>query len=271
VLAAKGKITGQFPEVVTRFPGLLHPIHIRLRSSDAGVFKQVLLEGEYHHGISTPPHVIVDAGANIGLASVFYANKYPEARIIAIEPEESNYEMLKRNTVNYRNIIAIRGALWKEDKDISVVDPGRGEYGFQTKDTEDSRFARTVGCVRGMTVDGIMRNFALNYIDVLKIDIEGSEKEVFENSRAWINKVGVIAIELHDSIRPGCSRSFYQATKEFSHEIRSHETVFLMRDRPVLETQGSDVLQPASPSYSLSRSKAVVAPVISSLRGSDRP
>ena len=61
------------------------------------------------------------------------------------------------------------------------------------------------------------------------MDIEGSEKEVFETSASWIDKVGVIIIELHDHYRSGCSRSVYTATKNFEFGWRKGEKTFLVR------------------------------------------
>jgi FkbM family methyltransferase len=228
ILAAKARFLGQEPEKVIKLPSVAHPVHLRLGTTDLFVCRSVLVEGEYQLELPKPPKAIVDAGANIGLTSVFYANRYPQAKIIAIEPEKTNFEMLKKNTSGYPNVIPVRAALWKEDKEIHLDDPGLGYDEFRTSDGECA--GAKGGSVPGMTVEKVMSDFCLNYIDVLKIDIEGSEKEVFEKPFPWIDKVGVIAIELHDRIRPGCSRSFYSATKDFAHEVRKGETVFLMRD-----------------------------------------
>lgn len=74
-----------------------------------------------------------------------------------------------------------------------------------------------------------MRDYKLNHIEILKIDIEGAEKEVCESASAWIDKVGMMAIELHDRHKAGCSRSFYNATNGFDAEINRGENVFVVR------------------------------------------
>ena len=61
------------------------------------------------------------------------------------------------------------------------------------------------------------------------MDIEGAEKEVFENASSWISRVGVVEVEMHDRLKPGCSQAVYGATKGFDHEFRKGETVFLVR------------------------------------------
>ena len=229
LLAVRGRNLNQLPEITVTPPGVRHPVCLRLRSSDMAVFRQVFVTGEYDCRLAKPPSVIVDAGANIGLTSVYYASRYPQARIIAIEPELSNFELLVKNAVAFRNVIPVWAALWNEDREISVVDPGRGCYGFQTAADEIPPAARRVAKVPGLTMNKLMRDHAIGHIDILKVDIEGSEKELFENASSWIGCVGVIAIELHDRIRDGCSASFYAAASGLTHEFHRGETTFLMR------------------------------------------
>jgi hypothetical protein len=70
-----------------------YPFRVRLKTSDVKAFEQVIYEKEYEMALSRPPSVILDAGANIGLASIYFANRYPNAKIIAVEPEKSNFEL----------------------------------------------------------------------------------------------------------------------------------------------------------------------------------
>jgi hypothetical protein len=84
--------------------------------------------------------------------------------------------------------------------------------------------------VEGVTLSWIMDTYQIDFVDILKLDIEGSEREVFQDSDAWINKVGVIAVELHERIKVGCRRAFYNATNHFEHEFIKGENVFVLRD-----------------------------------------
>jgi FkbM family methyltransferase len=171
--------------------------------------------------------VIVDAGANIGLASVFLANKYPEARIIAIEPEKSNFEVLRKNVAPYANVACVQAALWNSDKSVTITDLGLGQWGFFTMEHPSQREGLKDGEVEGITVTTLMTRFGIEYIDFFKVDVEGAEKEVFASSSSWIDRVGVIAIELHERLKVGCSRSVYLATKDFQWEFRRGETIFM--------------------------------------------
>jgi hypothetical protein len=74
-----------------------------------------------------------------------------------------------------------------------------------------------------------MGKMNLEHIDILKIDIEGAEKEVFESSSIWIGKIGIIMTELHESLRPGCKKAFYDATKEFQPEVIKGQTVMRLQ------------------------------------------
>ena len=183
--------------------GIKHPVYLRLRTTDVSLFSEIILVlGEYNFELARAPKVIIDAGANIGLTSVFFANKYPSAKIIAIEPELSNYKMLQRNVACYPSVTAVHGALWNENQDIRICDSGTGQWGFQTFRADEHTVRPKESYVRGIRLDKLIEDCGLGCVDILKIDIEGSEKEVFESSAPWIDKVGVIMVELHDQLRP---------------------------------------------------------------------
>jgi FkbM family methyltransferase len=165
------------------------------------------------------------------MASVFYANRFPEARIIAIEPERSNFAMLKKNAAYYPNILPIQGALWGQNVELNLSNPGAGNWGYQTREHRASD--NVVDTVNGITIDKIMEQYGCEYIDILKVDIEGAEKEVFDTSACWIDRVGTIIVELHDRAKNGCSRSVYSATRDFEHEWRKGELTFFAREEYV--------------------------------------
>ena len=81
----------------------------------------------YDSGFRPAPRVVVDAGANIGLSTVFFANKFPQAKIVAIEPEPSNFAMLRDNVAPYPNVTPVQAALWKEDRGARPVRYGEGQ------------------------------------------------------------------------------------------------------------------------------------------------
>lgn len=228
LLGAKARILRRQVEVTVRHSSVLHPLHLRLRTTDVGSCREIVINNQYDCNLTHSPRVIVDAGANIGLASIFYANRYPAARIIALEPEASNYRMLRKNVAPYPAVSALQAALWKSNGQVDLIDPGEGHTTFQTREGSDQGTKQSMR-VPALTVDQVMDNFGIDWIDLLKVDIEGAEKEVFEYSGAWISRVGVIAAELHDSIRPGTSTTARAATQQFELSWQRGETTYWAR------------------------------------------
>ena len=202
-----------------------HPFSLRVPSTDVRTYKQLFYYGEYEFSVDHPPTTIVDAGANIGLASLYFATMFPNAKIIALEPEKNNFELLKKNTRPYPNIIPIQAALWDKDEPLDLNDPGSGEWGFMTgKGGENVRHS-----VPGLCVETLMKQFNLDHIDIFKIDIEGAEKEVFSQTQSWIDQVNALIIELHEDKKKGCMRSFYCGSNGFDLEWQRGENIYLSR------------------------------------------
>jgi len=235
MIAAKARIL-KSPQVFhVTVPNIKHPVYLRARTTDISTFAGILINREYELDLSITPKVIIDAGANIGMASIYYANEYPEAKIIAIEPARSNYELLTRNVAPYPNIIPVKAALWNANTDLNLIDPGMGDWGFQSvKDQSDNNRCEIV---QGITMEKLISDHRLDWIDILKLDIEGAEKEVLENAVNWMSVVDVIAAELHDRFKKGCSEAFIKATNDFGYECVKGETIFRYRKKHTTNPQ----------------------------------
>lgn len=200
-----------------RLPKVKHPIFLRNNSSDVDTFYQIFYYKGYETEFNIDPKVIVDCGANIGLATVWFKNKYPNAKIVSVEPASSNYEMLVKNTEAYDNVSCLKAGIWNKNAILKVVDNGYGEWGFMTEEVE----TEGPDTINSVSIDGLMEKFGLDHIDLLKIDIEGSEKELFEkNYEKWMPKVKVILIELHDSMKEDCIRTFFKAMVNYKFTMR---------------------------------------------------
>ena len=236
LLAIAALVTKRVTYLTVRDRNCKHPLRLRILWSDPWVYKQVFVEKEYDFLAATPPNVIVDAGANIGLASVYFAHKYPNAKIIAIEPERGNFELLQANTAAYPGVIALQAALWGTNAELDLIDPGLGTWGYTTdeRDHAGGLPGTTRHTVPAITVDKLMQDFGLSKIDILKIDIEGAEREVFADTSAWIDKVDAIIVELHERMKPGCNRSFYCGSLGFDNEWQRGENIYLSRANSLL-------------------------------------
>jgi FkbM family methyltransferase len=211
-------------EIVTQPPGIKHPLRLRIRTSDLYVYRTILLEGEYAMPLPSAPRTIIDAGANIGITTIYYANKFPQAKIVAIEPEPSNFVALLNNVARYPNVTPIQAALWNRNCSLNlgspkIESPGYDKFRFQIKE-------KGTIPVPGMTMRTLMEKVGLDSIDLLKMDIEGAEIEAFENCD-WIDSVQAIAVELHDHLRSGCSEALRRVTKGFRSWNRDLVTFYL--------------------------------------------
>ena len=224
------RLTGHPREITARPAGVKHPVHIRVRTTDASIYREILLYGEYgNFNLPFTPKTIVDAGANIGMASIYYAHRYPQARIISIEAEASNFEMLRRNVAAYTSITPIHAALWNRDGFINVSDPDPvtgafGKWGFVTSESPGVP-------VRAITMRTLIAEQGISYIDLLKVDIEGAEKEVFE-SCDWMGHVRALIVELHDRFKPGCSTAVAAVTSGYSKLERGEMTFYVRANEP---------------------------------------
>jgi len=98
--------------ITIAIPELKYPIKLRVQTTDTYIFEQIFINQEYNFPISIEPKIIIDGGAYVGYSTVFFANKFPNATKIAVEPESSNFALLIENTKNYSNIILINSAIW---------------------------------------------------------------------------------------------------------------------------------------------------------------
>ena len=203
-------------------------VYLRTNSPDISVAMSSLHEKEYDDIRCHDPKVIVDAGANIGTSSIFFAKKFPNAKIYAIEPEQSNFELLEKNIKPYPNILAIHAAIWGSEETREIINRDTGHWGYTVSDTANKQTltGQKINCI---TVEQLMQKHGFDSIDLLKMDIEGGEKDVLENAFGWVNSVEILAVELHDRICLGCDRAFYLATQSFKTFEKHGEKVTAYR------------------------------------------
>ena len=209
--------------------GLSIPFAFRPNSTDVYVMQQIFQNVDYALPIKNfHPKLILDCGGNIGCSAIFFTNVYHDAQIYAVEPDKMNFKILKLNTVFFDNVHPINSALWDKETFIKVVVgiPGRNSAYMTIETTaDDSQAFRTT------TVSKILAESGFDEIDLMKIDIEGAEKEVFSAPDVddWLSKVKVLVIELHDRMKKGCSRAFFTAMSNYDwhFELRGENLIFM--------------------------------------------
>ena len=201
--------------------GYAEPIRLRAGDSDSLIFGQVMIDLQYNLPEVSNVRLIVDCGANIGLSALYMARRYPQARIIAIEPAPGNFEMLQRNTKQIPSIECVHAAVWPRAANLSIIDPARPYAAMRVTEGQ------------GMGPAGIpsvqLADIVAKYgtIDILKLDIEGSEKALFEDPccAEWLARTRNIYAELHDWMEPGSSRAFYRAVTQFDFSQQQLEEI----------------------------------------------
>jgi FkbM family methyltransferase len=207
-------------------------VTLRCGTTDLLCFYKVFIADEYRLPFAVSPRLIIDAGANVGMATLFFAWQYPRAHIVAIEPEQRNFEVLRQNCEGLNNVTLINAALWSESRELAIANPNAEECSFSVTDQFQNNSPSPSVC--GITIKQILDRMRADQIDILKLDIEGSELELFsKNAGDWLECVGLIVIELHDRLVPGCACAFYSALncRRFVQEIRG-ENIFVQL-RPV--------------------------------------
>ena len=205
---------------------LQHPFSLRKENIfDYFTYEEVILKKSYNIPLSFSPKTIIDGGGNIGLTAAFLATRFPEATIVTLEPDGGNFEQLKKNTAAYQNIHPVQAGIWPRTASLLVKDTGHGNNGFVVEETG----AETPGAVAALSIPDIMAKMRWPSVDLLKLDVEGSEKEIFShNYEGWLPNVKVLIIEMHDRMKKGCSKAVFSAINQyaFSFEVAGENVVF---------------------------------------------
>lgn len=192
-----------------------YPIKLRSGSSDVNAFRQVFLYKEYNFE-TAEPHFIIDGGSNIGLAAVYFANKFPKATIVSIEPESKNFNLLKENTSAYKTIHPIQSGIWNKTTFLKVRNIGLGNWGFIVEE----QLEEDADTFKAISIGDILKKFKQEQIDILKLDVEGAEREIFtSNYQDWLPVTKILIVELHDRMKKGCSRAFFNAMLEYNFSV----------------------------------------------------
>src|SRR5262249_28428523 len=221
-----------FGQMTIEAPGIRRTLSFRPGTTDVEVIRYVFKEHafsmarlrrwpeiraflETQHRRGRCP-LIVDAGAHIGISTIFFALTFPTALVVAIEPEEGNFGLLSKNTEGL-NVRCVNAALSSEPLRAKVLDPGEGHWGFRTEKTVSDE---GLPCA---TVNSLYEQFCNSraFPFLVKINIEGGEEEVFARNTDWVQNTGIIIIELHDKIMPGkaVSRPFLKCVSALDRDF----------------------------------------------------
>ena len=147
--------------------------------------------------------LIIDTAANIGASTVYFAYAFPKARVVAIESEQSNFDLLRANTVGLP-IKCLQARLAELANNLLHLVPSVTIGDILAPHSED----------------------ALPFI--LKIDIDVSN-DLFGADVEWVSRMPVILADLHDSLIPGNSsvRAFVDFISKCNRDfVYLHDVIF---------------------------------------------
>jgi len=208
--------------------GVPHPIRLRAGSSDSAVVVQIFDTRELAIDLPFVPRTIIDAGANNGISAIYFTNAYPQAAILAIEPDRDNFALCRENTRPYPNIRCVQAALWHQAGKLTLENPGASAWA--------RRFEEGKEIPDGIEVEAITMRQAIDLaggggIDILKMDIEGAERELFRHEDGWMEQVRVLVLELHEQASPGCEAALEGALARSSYRrTQQGEKIILSKD-----------------------------------------
>ncbi len=178
--------------------------------SDLSVFQQIFLYEEYavvlklltlNKGFSQKKYII-DAGANVGYTTIYFSSIFTNSSIYAIEPSSENCKFFEENIKTLENKSTIKlyqnaltqkaGALFEIDRTFR---DGK-DWSIATIENEN-------GNIQGISINEIILENQLTHISLLKIDIEGAERFIFDvkNDLSFLKITEIIAIEIHDEFK----------------------------------------------------------------------
>lgn len=189
--------------------------------------KQIFAHNIYGFSTDNQEPIILDCGAHVGLATMYFARRYPHSQIHSFEADPKIFRLLQSNIANagLNNVVAYGRAVWTHDKGV----------GFRLSGDDsgcvDQSEAETVPSVR---LKNFLENF--NHIDLLKLDVEGAEFAILEDCNTTLNHINNIIIEVHhlSNIQPQLSKIFqFLENSNFHYTISDlHEAKWTKNDNP---------------------------------------
>ncbi len=196
----------------------------RAGTSDETVFKRMFFQQDYGlvgglEGIKW----IVDCGAYVGYSALWLLQQYPSARLVAIESDPGNYGICRRNLRHYLNrAVLLNAGIWSRPIGLKVLRTGfrdQQPWSFRVAECRPDEPAE----INAIGMNDVLRQQAIDQVDLLKMDIEGSELAVFSGpDLSWLKRVRNIVIELHGD---ECRRAFFDALKPFAYELQERGEV----------------------------------------------
>jgi FkbM family methyltransferase len=198
--------------------------------SDFGVLFEVFVTREYEGPRPDHANLVLDLGAHTGASVVWWRHLYPEAEIVAVEPDPESFELLAEHVGQDPGVRLVHAAVAPESGPVSLVRSNQSWESHLSRGQDDE--ATTP--VEGLSFSDLVARVADGHdIDLLKMDVEGAEQWVLASS---LRSVSTLAVEMHDAKGAPIDEAVLDevAAREGMHqeEGRSTGVVWLLRDQP---------------------------------------
>lgn len=152
--------------------------------------QEIFVDDIYRISFNNTTPYVIDCGANIGLSVIYMKTQYPQARIVAFEPDQLNFSFLEKNVSSYKltNVELRNEAIWKENTTLEFVSDGT--LGSSISTSGSPKKTVQVKATR-------LKDMLDKKVDFLKIDIEGAEYEVLKDCGDSLKMVDYLFIEFH--------------------------------------------------------------------------
>ena len=182
-----------------------HPFYFRPGTVDVNTLIQTLIREEYGHLLSDiRAKLVIDAGGNIGDTAVYFLTRFKGCRVVTLEPHPMFFAIAERNLAPYPNVTLLRRGLWSCETHLGLSDDS-------TSSSVEGK-ANHIYEIECVDVGTLLQAEGASTIDILKLDIEGAERDVLlNNSQDWLPRTRMIVAELHGpDVTEECSRFLVQ-------------------------------------------------------------
>jgi FkbM family methyltransferase len=186
-------------ELTFRLPPPIGTVRLSVRDNagaDQLVFGEVLVTRDY--AVDVPePATVLDLGGNIGLATLYFARRWPRARLAVVEPVPANLEVLRRNfELNGVTATVFSAAVGVADGEVTIA---LGALDCAHRIT-DQPATNGRGSIRAeaLSIPTIMSRLGWDRIGLLKMDIEGYEATLLRSNPEWLKQVDALCLEAFD-------------------------------------------------------------------------
>lgn len=204
VLFARGVSRGNPAQQATDFPieleGRKVTVSLREHTTDVGSFIEVFLDQLYALPTDFNPKVILDVGGNIGMVSLYFSLKYPNAQIHTFEPIESNLTLLRKNIESnqLKNVTIHPYGLGDHDEVLTFSAPSAGTCWAYTSGKLTGDVVTVKAPIR--SINAVWDELHLEHVDLAKIDCEGAELDIFRSLGQRMNQISLLMGELHPNV-----------------------------------------------------------------------